>query len=377
MSFGKSFISGLGTAGANSAVGFIGNALSQAFGLSWSPQRAMKEQWKYNKNIMAIQNQYQQQAAAQSQQYAKDYWDYTNAENQVEHLKRAGLNIGLMYGQSGAGGMGASGGARQESPDQPQGNPVAMALQTQQIEQQRRMNDAQIALTEAQAEKAKEEAKKIGGVDTAEAWKRIEEIGSKIDLMIKEGEYKNALTQLTEAQKKTEETLQRLNEMKEALTKAQVSEAFALTTKYSEEARTAYWNTQNAKIENEYLKETFKDRVDAAYYNNCVSIALAAKYKKDVEVGDAQIKQLEAAAKELNERADKENWDKETYRKHVEGMIERWESQTFNERIGLGLEFGDNIVNMLYKLRKKGSKTSTVSKRQGKTVTTETYTESY
>ena len=121
--------------------------------------------------------------------------------------------------------------------------------------------------------------------------------------MIKEGEYKNALTELTKAKKETEETLQRLNEMKEALTKAQVSEAFALATKYSEEARTAYWNTQNAKIENEYLKETFENRVDAAYYNNCVSIALAAKYKKDVEVGDAQIKQLKAAAKELNERA--------------------------------------------------------------------------
>lgn len=377
MGFGKSFINGLGSSAASTGIGFLGNALSQAFGLSWSPQRAMTEQWKYNKNIMALQNQYQQQAAEKSQQYAKDYWDYTNTENQVQHLKNAGLNIGLMYGQSGAGGMGASGGAHQASPEQPQGNPVGMALQVQQIEQQRRMNDAQIALAEAQAEKTKAEKEKISGVDTAEAWKRIEEIGSKIELMIKEGEYKDALTQLTKAKETTEETLQRLNEMKEALTRAKVSEAFALATKYSEEAKTAYWNTQNAKIENEYLKDTFQERVDAAYYNNCVAIALAAKYQKDVKVGDAQIKELEAAAKELNERADKEKWDKETYRKQVEGLIERWESQTLNERIGLGLEFGENIVDMFYKLRKKGSKTNTVSKRDGKTVTTESYTESY
>ena len=81
--------------------------------------------------------------------------------------------------------------------------------------------------------------------------------------------------------------------------------------------------------------------------------------------------------REVNERADKENWDKETYRKQVEGMIERWEEQTFNERIGLGLEFGENIINMLSSLRKRGSKTKTVSKREGKTVHTETYTESY
>lgn len=373
MGFGKSFVEGLGS----SAMGFGGNALSQALGLSWSPGKAMREQWKYNKNIMALQNQYQQQAAERSQQYAKDYWDYTNAENQVEHLKNAGLNVGLMYGQSGAGGMGASGGARQESPQQPQGNPVGMALQVQQLEQQRRMNDAQIALAEAQADKAGAEANKIAGVDTQEALKRIQEIDQKIDLMVKEGNYKDALTQLTKAKEETEKVLKTLRESQETLTRANISVAFATATKYSEEARVLFWKKENEKIENQYLRETIDDRVKAAYYNNCVAIALAAKYKKDVEVGDSQIHQLEAMAEELNTQADKNNWDKETYRKHVEGMIDRWEQQTFNERLGLGLEFGENIVNMFFKLKGKSSKTSTISKREGETVKTESYTESY
>ena len=174
----------------------------------------------------------------------------------------------------------------------------------------------------------------------------------------------------------TEKALKALYEMKEALTNAQISEAFALATKYSEEARTAYWNTQNAKIENEYLKDTYQERVDAAYYNNAVAIALAAKYRKDVEVGDAQIKQLEASAKELNERADKEKWDKETYRKEVEGLIKYWEDKIFNERIGLGLEFGENIINMLYKLRPKASTTTTTSTREGNTTNTKSTTTS-
>lgn len=377
MGFGKSFISGLGSLATSAGTGFIGNALSKAFGLSWSPKKAMKEQWKYNKNIMALQNKYQQEAAAQSQQYAKDYWDYTNAENQVKHLKNAGLNIGLMYGQSGAGGMGASGGAHQSSPDQPQGNPVGMALQVQQLEQQRRMNDAQITLAEAQASKAKAEANKIAGVDTQEALKRIEEIDQNIKILIKEGNYKDALTRLTNAKEETEKVLKTLRESEEALTRANINVAFATATKYSEESRLLYWEKENEKIENQFLKETLDDRIKAAYYNNCVAIALAAKYRKDVEVGDAQIKQLAAAAKELNERADKEKWDKETYRKQVEAMIDRWEEQTFNERIGLGLEFGQNIINMLLSLRGKRSQTRTVSKKQGKTVTTETYTESY
>lgn len=345
MGLGMSLLKGIGSA-------LIGNGLSQALGLSWSPRKAMKEQEAYNERIMALQNQYQQQAAERSQQYAKNYWDYTNAENQVKHLKNAGLNVGLMYGQSGAGGMGASGGARQESPDQAQGNPVGMALQVQQIEQQRRMNDAQIALAEAQASKAKEEAKKIGGVDIQEALARIQEISSKIDLNLKEGQYKDALTDLTKAEKEATEALKNLREMQEGLTNAQISEAFAIAGYYSEKAHSEYWIKENEKVQNEYLRDTYDERVDAADYNNAVAIALAAKYISDKDVNEKQIGYLQAAINELNALADKHNWDKETYRKQVEAMIERWEDKTFNERIGLGLEFGDKIVNILYKARR-------------------------
>lgn len=375
--FGKSFTNGLGSSAASAGIGFIGNALSQALGLSWSPRKAMEEQWKYNKNIMALQNQYQQQAAEKSQQYAKDYWDYTNAENQVRHLKNAGLNIGLMYGQSGAGGMGASGGAHQSSPEQPQGNPVGMALQVQQLEQQRRMNNAQIALAEAQANKANTEANKIAGVDTQQALQEIRESISRMELNIKEGNYKDALTDLAQAEREATNALTSLREMQEGLTRAQISEAFAIATYYSEKAHTEYWVKENEKIQNQYLKDTYDDRVNAVYYNNAVAIALAAKYVSDKEVNDEQIKHLAASIEELEALADKHNWDKVTYRKQVEGMIERWEEQTFNERIGLGLEFGENIVNMLAKGRKKKSSVKTKSTRQGKTTTTETYTESY
>lgn len=377
MGFGEIFTSGLATSGASGLTGLITGGISQALGLSWSPQRAMKEQWKYNRNIMALQNQYQQQAAAQSQQYAKDYWDYTNAENQVRHLKNAGLNVGLMYGQSGAGGMGASGGAHQASPEQPQGNPVGMALQVQQIEQQRRMNDAQIALAEAQADKAKEEARKIGGVDIEEAYKRIEEIGANIENLIADKKLKEANTELSEAKKETEETIQRLNEGKEALSRAEISKAFAIATYYSEAARKVYWERENERVGYEYNKATLQNRIDQVYYINCQTIALTAKYNKDVEVGDAQIKELVAAAKELNELADKHNWDKDTYRKQVLGMIERWEDQTFNERLNIGLEFGENIVELLLKLRRKRSRTVTNSSKDKGHTHTETYQEYY
>ena len=375
--FGKLFTGGLASSGASSLIGTITGGISQALGLSWSPEKAMREQEAYNKRIMALQNQYQQQAAAQSQQYAKDYWDYTNTENQIKHLKNAGLNIGLMYGQSGAGGMGASGGAHQAAPEQPQGNPVGMALQVQQLEQQRRMNDAQIALAEAQANKANEEAKKIGGVDTQQALQEIRESISRMELNMKEGNYKDALTELTGAEKEATNALTSLREMQETLSKAQVSEAFAIAGYYSEKTHTEYWAKENEKIQNEYLKDTYNDRVEAAYYNNAVAIALAAKYISEKDVNEKQVKQLTASIKELEALADKHDWDKETYRKQVEGMVERWEEQTFNERIGLGVEFGENIVELLSKGRIKRTSTKTKSSRQGKTTTTETYTESY
>lgn len=365
------------SSGANTLLGMGTTALGRLFGLSMSPRESMKLQHEYNLGLMQKQSEYQQQAAEQSQEYAKDYWDYTNVENQKKHLKNAGLNPALLYGQGGGGGMGLSGGAKQESPSQPQISPVAMGLQSQQLEQQKQMNDAQIALAEAQASKARAEAEKIGGVDIQEGYKRIEEMSAKIDSLIAEKNYKEAETELSKAKKATEETIQRLNEAKEGLSRAEISKAFAAATYYSEMAHKVYWEFQREKLGYKYDQETLQDRIDSAYYMNCHLIASVAKTYKDVEVGDAQIKQLEAAARELNELADKHNWDKQTYRKEVEGMIERWSEQTFNERLQIGLQFGENIADMFFKLRGKKSQTKTISRRRGKEVTTESYTESY
>ena len=76
--------------------------------------------------------------------------------------------------------------------------------------------------------------------------------------------------------------------------------------------------------------------------------------------------------------ADKHNWDKETYKTMVLGMVERWEQQTFNERLNMGLEFGENIVKLLAGLRrKKGSRSVTNTTKSGNETHTETYQEYY
>ena len=103
----------------------------------------------------------------------------------------------------------------------------------------------------------------------------------------------------TKAEKEATSALTSLREIQEGLTNAQISEAFAIATYYSEKANTEYWIKENEKIQNEYLKDTYKDRVDAEYYNNAVAIALATKYKSDKDVNEEQIKHLEASIKEL------------------------------------------------------------------------------
>jgi outer membrane murein-binding lipoprotein Lpp len=384
MGFGKLFTEGLANSGASGLTGLITGGISRLLGLSWSPKKAMEEQLKYNKDIMALQNQYQQQAAAQSQQYAKDYWDYTNAENQAQHLKNAGLNIGLMYGQNGAGGAGASGGARQASPEQPQGNPVAMALQTQQIEQQRRMTDAQITLAEAQAKKAEEEAKKIGGVDTDKA---IQEIKTMIQ---EEGWYKadaDLKVQLrTESVEKVKEIQEKVTLIKkEQFTEEQKAKKFyeeAMTEIEQQRVLAKKWEVLNEeaiekRINNQILQETKDELIRSTALRNSVLIAEAYNLRESGKTEEKKRDELDASIKELLARADKHDMDAETFRKEVEGQIERWRAQTgletwenINESVDLIV---DGLVEVFKALKGNGQieiNTTTVnSSPKGKSVT--------
>ena len=92
-------------------------------------------------------------------------------------MEDAGLSVGLMYGGGGQGAVSQGGQATQ--PSGPTSNPVAMALQYQQVEQQNEAIKSQTMLNQAEAAKALAEAKKTGGVDTKKAeseikWQEIE-----------------------------------------------------------------------------------------------------------------------------------------------------------------------------------------------------------
>lgn len=81
-------------------------AIVGVMGDEWTRQNQRND----NKASQRRQAMLNEQMAQRNQQRSKEMWDYTNYENQVAHMEKAGLNKALMYGGSGGGGATTSGG---------------------------------------------------------------------------------------------------------------------------------------------------------------------------------------------------------------------------------------------------------------------------
>lgn len=146
----------------------LGNGIFGIFGAGLNAAMssgAANEQWGNQLRLMDIQNRYNEQMAKNNQQRNKDLWDYTNYENQKQHIKNAGLNPALMYGMGGGGGVSANG-AQGQGVTQPTDRSVEMGLKQQGLGLQLASIASQVDLNKSQAEKNKAEADKIAGVDT-------------------------------------------------------------------------------------------------------------------------------------------------------------------------------------------------------------------
>lgn len=138
---------------------------------------------------MEQQNVWNKEAAAQSQEYAKEMFDYTGYENQVKQMKAAGLNPALLNGGSGSPGQAHGATVNPATAMQPMG--LQVALQAQQTA-------AQTALINAQAEKTRSET-------TAQKVENLVGIG--IDLAKK-------VAEVRKNKKDTEEVEQKIENLK-------------------------------------------------------------------------------------------------------------------------------------------------------------------
>lgn len=139
-------------------MGVIGaaSALQSGSNQSYNEEQAQLRQAQINK-----------EQAKYSQGLAMEYWDYTNWENQVDHLKKAGLNPALMYVKGGTGGQTGGGqaqgvGLSPSNQEAVKAQQIGMALQLAQLK-------SQIEVNESVAKKNTAEAEKTAGVDTEAA----------------------------------------------------------------------------------------------------------------------------------------------------------------------------------------------------------------
>lgn len=128
-------------------------------------QGAQSQSWEKQVKLMDIQAMLNQKNAKYSTGQAKNLWDYTNFENQMKHIKNAGLSPGLIYGMGGTGGT-TSGAGQANGVGLPQDQSVGMGLRAQELGLQMANAASQIKLNESQAKKNEAEANKIAGIDT-------------------------------------------------------------------------------------------------------------------------------------------------------------------------------------------------------------------
>ena len=193
------FLGGGGSGLITGLTGTIAGAISDSKDRKLQ-EKLQQQQMEYGREMYALQsadenqrmeqqNQWNKEAAAQSQEYAKEMFDYTGYENQVKQMKAAGLNPALLNGGAGSAGQAHGATVNPATAMQPMG--LQVALQAQQTA-------AQTALTNAQAEKIRSET-------TAQKVENLVGIG--IDLAKK-------VAEVRKNKKDTEEVEQKIENLK-------------------------------------------------------------------------------------------------------------------------------------------------------------------
>lgn len=171
----------IGTLGMQAAGGAVGSVLGLALE-GHNDRRQLKQQGKLQAQEIAGQKE---MGEFNLQQQMK-LWEMTNYKRQMEELKKAGLNPGLIYGMSGGGGQTAAAAPGHVSGGNAQGQ-SGEAIAGGNMGMQLGMMAAQQKLIDAQAENLKADTENKRGVERSEGEARIESIGQGINNAIIQG----------------------------------------------------------------------------------------------------------------------------------------------------------------------------------------------
>lgn len=296
------------------ALGVIGGAIGALTGINSQKNREkeMKQAWDYEKKGMALQYQYGQQAADAAQERNQAMWDYTNFENQRKHMENAGLSVGLMYGNGGSQAASSAGGTATQ-PSAPTVNPLAIGLQSKQIDLQNRALGSQIALNIANAAKATAEAKKTGGVDTKKAEKEVQ----------------------------WQEIENRIQESREQIASSNIVEAKATAQKAMEEWKQSMLNT-------EYLDETQQQRIQTITDQLALIQKQGLKEEAIIDLTNAQASKVRKEIKILWYDAITKRTSAEALKKQADAAVEKIAKEYELGKGHLDLEEQKNLREWIY-----------------------------
>ena len=260
------FIEQLGLQAAGTAIGAGVGALTA--------KANDKRQIAMQRQLMDMQIQGSRELTDYNYQKQFDLWKNTNYQAQLEEMKKAGLNPGLIYGMGGGGGATTGGGGASVSVgDAPKGGGeimqgAAMGLQLG-------MQQAQMELIKAQAEKTRTETKKIGGVDTEAVLQSIslmaqQEDNAKWEYELKRIQWASDQADYYVKQKTLDEAIAKF--------KAETGEQIA--------------NMKKAMTEAKVSEETQQQQIEQVKANLAVTEVEIALKKSGIAVNDQQIKKL-------------------------------------------------------------------------------------
>lgn len=150
--------------------GVVNEGASTILGLTFqgvNDRRQIRQQAKLN----AQQLEMDKALGIFNREQAMKMWEDTNYGAQADQMRKAGLNVGLMYKSAGGGGVTMQPNSNFNAPHAPSGGgEIGMGIQMGLMAQQVKANTE---LANAQADLARAEAEKKRGVDTSETQSRI------------------------------------------------------------------------------------------------------------------------------------------------------------------------------------------------------------
>lgn len=378
MGFGVELGKSVAKTGANMLTGGIVNKIMGLFGGS---NKAEQRQYQHEKEMMALQNKYNTQAAAQSMEYAKTMnrinfeqqnqmfdkqAEWNSPEQQKQRIKEAGLNPGLMYGLGGEGGSSASSGGGSGAEVQGVGNPgtqaVMMGLQAKSIESQIALNNAQASKINAETEKTEADTGKIKA-DTKVSIVNADNIVEATKLIKEQQLSEQSKRDLNEAEKNYKIRVTALQDALEKLTNAKETESWYLsrsiemeTHKLSKEAEKIMKEIDGLEIDNDVKKRTADMIVEQTRLNIKSTMQSILESQSRVAINEEQKTLIGKTTEDLISQIETRKGQLEINEKEVIGKLNIMREQLGLGKIKMDIEKDRLIVDTILGLMEAASK---------------------